>query len=244
MIASYEHYFEKLRQEKMVDYELLVVINNTSDNTPTLLKHLHARNKRIRYLTFQQGGKGFALIEGFKDALTRPNELIGFVDADLATPPAAFYDLIRCMGAHSGVIAARWRRDSIVKKQPFLATLKSFIFNILVRSLFLFPYSDTQCGAKLFQRRAIEYVHAKMSITKWAFDIDLLYKLRKGGFSVIEIPTIWENKEDSRLKVINASVEMFLAVIRLRLIHSSFNFIVRAYDALPQYLKVHHRIWT
>ena len=74
-------------------------------------------------------------------------------------------------------------------------------------------------------------------------DVDLLYKLKRGGFSVIEIPTIWESKDDSKIKIVKASLEMFLAVVRLRLIHSPFLFVVRAYDSLPQRLKVHHRIW-
>ena len=67
-------------------------------------------------------------------------------------------------------------------------------------------------------------------------DIDLLYKLRKLGFAVIERPTIWESKEDSRIRLVTASVEMFLAVIRLRLVHSLM-VSVQAMTTLPQQLK-------
>lgn len=245
MLLSYGAYFERLREERILDYELLVVINNSQDDTLRITQESQRANHRIRYLDLTPGGKGFAIIEGFRDALKRPNDLIGFVDADRATPPEAFYDLITAMGPSTeGVIAARWKRKSIIIGQTPLSRVKSLIFNLIVRALFLFPYSDTQCGAKLFKRQAVEYVHDKMSITRWAFDIDLLYKLRKAGFLVIEIPTTWENKKDSRLNLIKGSLEMFLAVVRLRLLHSRFSFVVRAYDSLPETLKAHHRIWT
>lgn len=242
-LEQYGSYFERRRLENAYDYEILVVVNNTRDRTVQVVKKYRRTNNRIRLIEFEQGGKGFAVIEGFKDALRRKNDFIGFSDADMATPPAAFAELIEQIGGHQGIIASRWRRDSRVAKQTLIFRLKSFAFNLVVRSLFGFPYRDTQCGAKLFGREAIAYVHDKMEITKWAFDIELLYKLRKRGFSIIETSTIWESKDDSKIKLVRASVEMFLAVIRLRLSHSPFRFVVRAYDSLPQKLKMHHRIW-
>lgn len=243
MLDRYSSYFNALQARDVLDYELLVVINNSTDATLEVVKRAQRSNKSIRYLNLKEGGKGLAIIAGFNDALTRSNELIGFVDADMATSPEEFYKLVQSIHGNSGIIAARWRSDSIVTKQTSFSLLKSKIFNFIARVLFLFPYSDTQCGAKLFTREAVAYVRPKMSITKWAFDIDLLYKLREGGFSVIEIPTVWQSKEESHLRVIHASLEMFLAIVRLRLIHSPFSFVVRAYDALPQKLKIHHRFW-
>ena len=242
-LEQYGSYFEQLRLENALDYEIVVVVNNTQDRTSHVVQRYKRTNGRIRLIEFKSGGKGFAVMEGFKDALQRPNDLIGFVDADMATPPAAFELLIERIGRHQGIIASRWRRDSEVTKQSLLFKLKSFVFNLVVRSLFGFPYRDTQCGAKLFRREAIMYVQDKMQITKWAFDIDLLYKLRKKGFSIVETSTTWESKDDSKIKLVKASLEMFLSVVRLRLVYSPFRFLVRAYDSFPQGLKVHHRIW-
>ena len=242
-LEQYGSYFEQLRLKNALDYEILVVVNNTQDHTAQVVQRYNRTNARIRLIEFKQGGKGFAVMEGFKDALQRPNNLIGFVDADMATPPAAFESLIARIGGHQGIIASRWRGDSDVTKQSLLFRFKSFIFNVVVRSLFGFPYRDTQCGAKLFRREAISYIQDKMQITEWAFDIDLLYKLRKGGFSIVETSTIWESKDDSKIKLVKASLEMFFSVVRLRLVYSPFRFLVRAYDSLPQRLKVHHRIW-
>ena len=76
-----------------------------------------------------------------------------------------------------------------------------------------------------------------LSITQWAFDIDLLYKFKISNYSVKEIPTVWDDDPNSKLNVIKASTEMFLAIIRLRLIHSPFKFIVDAYGVLTKRFK-------
>lgn len=243
-LDEYSRYFNAAMKKEGLDYELIVVINNTHDNTEKIVKAAKKNNSRIQYLNLVPGGKGFAVMQGFKQAVKNGADLIGFVDADMATSPKGFNDLVKSIGEYDGVIASRWMRESvIINPWGILGDVKSWIFNFIVRVLFLFPYSDTQCGAKLFTNRAIRQVQDKIGITRWAFDIDLLYTLRKEGFVIAEVPTTWENKAETKIKLVKASLEMFLAAVRLRLLNSPFDFIVRSYDELPEKLKMHHRIW-
>ena len=239
-LEAYSNYFENLRKNKYLDYEILVVINNTKDRTEEIVKQFIKENERILYLNLKPGGKGFAVIEGFKDALKRNNDLIGFVDADMATSPEEYWKLVKSIRNHDGVIASRWQKNSLVKNSSFIRRINSSGFNFIVRSLFLFKYKDTQCGAKLFKRKVIENIHNKLGITQWAFDIDLLYKIKLKDFKIIEIPTTWENKEDATLNILKAPLQMFASVLRLRLIYSPFNFVIRSYDLLPEKIKMHN----
>ncbi len=244
-LEAYSAYFERCRKEKLLDYEIIVVINNTTDRTEEIVKGFGKSNPRISYIDFPAKGKGLAVMGGFRHALGRKNDLIGFVDADMATPPEAFYALIEHAEKHDGVIAGRWRKDSVIPvKQTVLGRIKSSIFNMVVRALFLFPYRDTQCGAKLFTAEAARVLVDNVGMTKWAFDIEVLYVLKREGFRVREIATIWEEKKNTKIELVRDSIEMFLAVVRLRLQHSPWSFFVRAYDALPTGLKIHHKIWT
>lgn len=242
-LKAYSSYFDK-KVSASFSYEIVVVINNTKDNTEAVVRKAKQQNARIRYISYKRGGKGFAVIEGFKDALKRSNDLIGFVDADMATPPEAFDMLISAMHGAEGAIASRWLKESVIlKKQTPIGRLKSGVFNFIVRSLFLLPYSDTQCGAKLFSRKSASTIVREVGITRWAFDIEVLYVLKKKKLFVREVPTIWEDKEYTKIRLVNASLEMFLAVVRLRLLHSPFTVIVSAYDSLPKELKIHHKLW-
>ncbi|MBI3333858.1 glycosyltransferase [Candidatus Pacearchaeota archaeon] len=240
-LERYISFFNAL--PKSLSYQIFVSINATTDDTEAVVQQMAKQDKHITYNVFKQGGKGFAIIEGCKHALKSDFSLIGFVDADGATPPEAFYALIQEIGKYDGTIASRWLSGSIIKtRQSTLRRITSRGFNFIVRSLFLMPYRDTQCGAKLFKRRIIEAILPRIGLTRWAFDVDLLYQVRKAGFKIREIPTIWDDKKQTKLNLIKAPFEMFTGVLRLRLLNSPFNFIIRAYDTLPEMLKVHHRL--
>jgi len=217
-LQEYGDYFDK-------DTEILVVINNTTDNTEEVVKSYQVKYPYIRYLNLKPGGKGFAVMEGFKEALkNKDNSLIGFVDADLSTTPGEFAGLIPHVW--DGCIASRYMEQSIIEPaQPFSRRLASRVFNIIVTTLFWFKYSDTQCGCKVFQRYALEEVIDKIGVTNWAFDIDLLYNLHKAGFIIIEHPIKWANDENSKINLKKSSIQMLLACCRLRLVNSPFAFL-------------------
>lgn len=238
-LEAYSNYFEELRKNKELDYEILVVINNTKDRTEEIVKKYNKKNNQIKYLNFKQGGKGFAITEGFKDALKRNNSLIGFVDADLATTPEAFHYLIKNMSNNcDGAIASRYIKGSIVKPKPTIQRIiTSRIFNFFIRTLLFMPYRDTQCGAKIFKRKAIERTLPSLSMSKWAFDVDLIYRLRRLGYKIKEFRTTWSDMKYSKINFLSAGPWMALGVIRLRLLNSPLKDFIRIYD------KLLNRIW-
>ncbi len=217
---------------KFKDFEIIIVLNGCKDNTlKVILDYKNKYPKTINYLNFTDPiGKGPAVIEGFKFA---NKELIGFVDADMSTPPEAFYDLILNLKENDGIVASRWTRGSIIPvKQKITRRIVSRVFNIMVRILFNIKISDTQCGCKLFKKQAIKSVIPLLGKTKWAFDIDILYRLNKKGYKIIDIPTYWIDSKNSHLKITKTSIEMFLSIARLRLIYSKLEFIVNAYNKI------------
>lgn len=232
-LELYSDYFDNLRKNGKLDYELIIVINNTQDRTEEIVNRAIGKNPRIRYLKFEKAGKGFAVIEGFKDALKRNNSLIGFVDADAATSPDAFYELIKKVGRYDGAIASRYLKGSVVKPKPTLArVISSRVFNMFLRALLQVPYRDTQCGAKIFRRDALSLVLPGLSFSKWAFDVDLLYNLRKKGFRIKEVPTVWADKMYSTINFAKAGPWMAIGVIRLRMLNSPLKSFLSMYDFL------------
>ena len=238
-LEEYIKYFKKLKDKKKLDFEIIVVLNACKDNTGVIVSRFKC--KELKILDFEQGGKGFAIIEGFKEALKGTSHLIGFVDADMATSPEEFHNLTENIGNYDGVIANRWDRNSIIKtRQNMLRRVMSRGFNMLIRSLLLMPYKDTQCGAKLFKREVIEKIISELNITKWAFDINLLYSCKKKRFNIKQIKTIWEDKKESKLSVVKVPFQMFSSVIRIRLLNSPFKFVVKAYNKIPEKLRIHN----
>jgi glycosyltransferase involved in cell wall biosynthesis len=243
LLENYGSFFEERKKIGDIDdFEILIIINNTTDKTEEVVNYFHKKYREIRYLNFKEGGKGFAIIRGFRDALkNKRNKLIGFVDGDMSTPPEAFYDLIKKINGYDGVIANRWNKKSVVTpKQSYFRRFISRGYNLVVRALFLFPYADTQCGAKLFKREILEKNINKFGKSKWGFDIVLLYCLRKESHArIISIPTLWHDEIGSHINLKKTPIMMFVSAIRLRLIHSPFKFVVRFYKKLPDFMKLH-----
>jgi len=226
-LECYIKFFNEMSRQKKFDCKILVVINGTTDNTRLIVKEIIKKQKIVDYLNFEQGGKGFAIIEGFKEFLKEDFDLIGFVDADMATSPESFYELVKNIKGYDGIIGSRWMKKSVVSKRVILRTVMSRGFNFIVRSLFLINYNDTQCGVKIFKRKIIEELTPKVYSTEWAFDVNLLYLCKKHKFKIKEYPTIWEDQKNSKIEIIKTPIQMFAGVVRLRLMHSVFEPLLR-----------------
>ncbi len=206
-------------------FELVVVLNGCRDNTQGVVDEVSREYAFIRSLNFPAPiGKGGALIEGLKLAPTA--DLVGYVDADGATSPKAFHQLAqRCRGKIDCVIGSRWLPDSVLhQSQTWVRRAFSRCFHLIVELLFWMGFRDTQCPAKVMRRAAIEKVHSQLQIADLAFDVNLLYVLRREGFNVIEVATEWTDQIGSKVtqSLLRSSLVMFLSVVRLRWFYSPF----------------------
>ena len=220
VLDRYAVYFRECYKGKFV---LVVVLNDCRDNTlGVVLAAMEKYSQTIRYLKFDEAiGKGGALIEGLK--LYQEAEYIGYVDADGATSPEAYHDLIRHCREADCVFGSRWLPDSVIHHaQESKRQFASRCFHIIVQSLFWMNIKDTQCGAKLIHRKAAEAVQNHLMIADMAFDINLLYVLKRKGFTLKEIPTEWTDQIGTKVVLGRTSLTMLLSVIRLRIIYSPF----------------------
>jgi glycosyltransferase involved in cell wall biosynthesis len=203
-------------------FQLIVVLNGCTDDTLGVVQKVATEFPAIRALEFREPiGKGGALIEGLR--LAKQSDLIGYVDADGATPPRAFLDLVKRIGAADCIIGSRWLPGALIhQSQESRRQFASRVFHKIVQVLFWMNIRDTQCGAKLMKTEAAQKVHDRLAIADMAFDINLLYSLKHAGFKIIEVPTEWTDKVGSKVALGRSSLTMFLSVLRVRLIYSPF----------------------
>ncbi len=216
MLDAYSDYFS---QKKDLQMHYIVVLNGCTDNT---LEVVQARQEGpTQIIELPEAGKGLAIKAGFQTALKGDAHLIGFVDADMATKPQQFDELIKHLGSYDGIVASRYMKDS--KLYPPRPVIKEWgrrlVYQPLVWLLFGMRFKDYQCGAKLFRKKVIECVTPQLTMRQWAFDVELLYLCKRNGFTIKEWPTIWYDQADSKLKISSGFV-MLGSLMRLRWRHS------------------------
>jgi hypothetical protein len=160
-------------------------------------------------------------------------DIIAFVDADGATPPPELRRLIAHLNSDDCVVASRWMPGAqVLVRQPPLRRLLGRGFNICVRALFGLRIADTQCGAKIFKRHVIEAVIEDVETADFAFDVDVLYQIRRRGWTIREVPTVWRDREGSTVNVMVAAPRMLASIVRLRLLHSPFRVVIPFFDKI------------
>ena len=216
VLRDYGRYFKENYHGK---FQLVVVLNGCKDDTIGVVRRVTADYPAISAIEFSEAiGKGGALIEGLR--LAPLADLIGYVDADGATPPHAFHDLVKHMGGVDCVIGSRWLPGAVLHvEQSGRRQFASRVFHLVVQGLFWMNIRDTQCGAKVMRREAVDKVHSSLRIADMAFDINLLYSLKHAGYRVREVPTEWTDKIGSKVTLVGTSLVMFLSVVRIRLIY-------------------------
>lgn len=218
VLREYASFF---RQNYSGPFQLVVVLNGCRDNTLGVVQGVAKEFPTVRWMDFPAPiGKGGALIEGLK--LAGNADIVGYVDADGATGPAAVLQLIPHMQKADCVIGSRWLPDSVLlKAQPKFRQVISRCFHLIVEMLFWLHIKDTQCPCKLMRRAAVDKIHENLRIADLAFDVNLLVALKQAGFHIIEVPIQWTDIVGSKVtsSLFRQSLTMFLSVVRVRLIY-------------------------
>jgi glycosyltransferase involved in cell wall biosynthesis len=197
-------------------YEVLVVVDSHGDRTAEVARSYAARG--VRVLEFPTKlGKGGAIDQGLRAARY---EYVGYLDADGPISPIEVARLTDLLGEFDCVVASRWARGSrILRAEPLTNIIAGRVWNFLARSLLFIPLRDTQCGAKFFRRSVVLPVLRMVVLTNRAFDVDLLYHLRKRGHRVSEVPVTWTHDPETRMPIGRAVPVMLASMVGVRIMN-------------------------
>jgi glycosyltransferase involved in cell wall biosynthesis len=233
VLRAYPKFF---REHYQGNFQMVVVLNGCRDRTIDVVNEAAREYPEVSAIEYKAPiGKGGALIEGLK--LAPRADLIGYVDADGATQPQAFLELIQLCEKHDCVIGSRWKKGAIIhQEQPNNRRFVSRAGHLIIQVLFRMNIVDTQCGAKIMHRQVIEKIHPTLRITDMAFDVNLLYSIKRAGFSILEHPTEWTDKMGTTVALGRMSISALLSVFRLRLVYSPFHWLRKPLQPLELWL--------
>lgn len=198
--------------------EVLLVDDGSRDETLRLCRELEAaRPGQVRAIAASHRGKGAAVARGI---LAAEGELVLFSDADLSVPLCDAERLIEAVEQGADVaIGSRELPGSRREEEPSYRHLMGRAFNRMVQLLVLPGIQDTQCGFKLFRRRAAQDVFTRLRrygpdaplvrgpmVT--AFDVEVLWLARHLGYRVAEVPVAWVHGRGSKVRPVVDALRM------------------------------------
>lgn len=204
------HYFEKLWKT----YEILVIDDGSSDNTKQVV--LSANIPKLELLSKTKNyGKGSSVKRWMMKA--RGKYLL-FTDADNSTPIEELDKLMQYISEYDIVIGSRFTKNSNIKqKQPWYRVFIGRGWNFLIKNFLFGGISDTQCGFKLFKRKAALDIFPLQKIKGFGFDMEILLIALSKGYTIKEVGVVWINSEFSRVRPIKDGIKTLGDLIYIKL---------------------------
>lgn len=195
-------------------WQIVIVDNGSTDGTQNVAKELAAEFPEVKLLRLLQKGRGRAL----RHAWLRSNaDMVCYMDVDLSTKLDHVPELLNAI-AHDGYDVAtgsRLMRDSRTTRS-LKREIISRIYNVLVKAVLFTRFSDAQCGFKALSRKAVEEIVPQIKDQAWFFDTEMLVLAEKQGYRIKDLPVVWIEDDDSRVKIIQTGWEDIKGVFRLR----------------------------
>lgn len=198
-------------------WECVVVDDGSPDETASIIEAYIREHPglRIRLLREPHRGKGAAVRAGVLDAC---GEFILFSDADLSTPIEEVEKFLPLLEAgHEVVMGSREEVGARRYDEPHHRHIVGRIFNLVVRTLAVGGYQDTQCGFKAYRRAAARKLFRSQRLERFSFDVEILFLARKSGLKVAVVPVRWYYADFSNMNILQDGFFMFVDIVRIRI---------------------------
>ncbi|RKH18628.1 polyprenol monophosphomannose synthase [Corallococcus praedator] len=184
--------------------DILVVDDNSPDGTGQLADELAAKDPRVRVLHREKKeGLGRAYLAAFRWALAEGYTYILEMDADFSHDPSYLpLFLNTAEGGADLVLGSRYVPGGGTVNWGVGRKIISRGGSLYARSILGVDVRDLTGGFKCFHRRVLETLNLdEVRSTGYAFQIELTYRTLRKGFTVREVPIVFEDRRVGHSKM-------------------------------------------
>ena len=194
--------------------EIVIVDNGSKDATAEYVRKYAETHPEVRLIQLAERGKGRAVKAGM---LAAHGEHRFICDADLSMP---IEEVVKSLPPDSDGYAINigTREGPGARRigEPYYRHLMGRINNLIIKVMGLPGFEDTQCGFKMFSRETAEDLFDVQRMNGIGFDVELLYIAKRRGYTIREVPITWYFDPDSRMRLVQDSLNMLREIWEIR----------------------------
>lgn len=178
------------------DIEILVVDDDSPDGTASITETIARREPRVHLLLRTHNrGRGMAGIAGFLEALQLGADCVIEMDADFSHHPRHIPAFLEAITRWDVVIGSRAIAGGQERGRTFLRRIITLCANFYIRRLFRVKVRDCTSGFRCFRRKVLKAIPLETMVSRGPSIVEeVLYACHRRGFTITEIPIIFEER--------------------------------------------------
>jgi glycosyltransferase involved in cell wall biosynthesis len=195
---------------KKMNIEIIIVDDGSTDRTADIVRKL---SEKYGFIHLYQHEKNMGYADALKTGFNHCNgEFITFIDADLQNDPRDIPKLMIYGKQGYGAVVG-WRKN---RKDKIYRLLISKLYNDFIHLLFNINFPDINGKPKLFRSDVLKDI--EIETKQWAVDLELVHKIKKMGYRVIQVPVEHSIRSGGKPKAnIKRGLLTFINLINYRL---------------------------
>jgi len=190
------------------DCSILVVDDGSPDGTARRAREIASELGAIELLErSSKSGLGGAYRAGFRWGLERGYDRFVEIDCDFSHDPAALSTLLRAANDHEVVIGSRYVPGGSIPQWTLSRRLLSRGGNQYATIMLGLRVADSTAGFRVYSKSALEKIDFEtVTADGYGFQIEMTYRARRHGASIIEVPISFSDRERGQSKMSGAIV--------------------------------------
>ncbi len=204
-------------REARPDADVLIVDDGSPDGTGDLADELALADPDAVYVMHRvsKDGLGAAYLAGFAWGLERGYAVVVEMDADGSHAPEQLHRLLDAIDAGADVaIGSRYVDGGAVRNWPLRRLLLSKTANTYSRLLLGVKIRDITAGYRAYRREVLEEIDLDAVDSKgYCFQIDLTWRAINNGFTIVEVPITFTERELGVSKMSGSNIREAMAKV-------------------------------
>lgn len=191
--------------------EVLVIDNNSSDNTSKVAKKLGAR-----VIEEKRQGKGYAIRTGFNN-ISKETDYVVMLDGDNTYKSSEILRLVEPLESNFSDVIIGSRLEGKMNNKAMSAShrLANWLFTFITRHFYKANVTDTCTGYFAWKREVIENLNGNIKSKGFAIEAEMISKMAKLGYKIHSVPITYDPRQgESKLAPIGDGIKILFMLIK------------------------------